>query len=234
MNKFLGVFFALGAFWVQPAVADPIFGAPSDELLGCDSAFGGSCKVFFDEDGHITASFHSFLQGDLKTTAAHVASRSDPTWVDSSGTPLQVTSYDLQVQDSLGGNDNGFAPFFSGAVGLCEFGAAADGSACTGPTGDDKSDVVLFNYSFVDHMLHIDFLSDHESVFNFRTDFNVLEIGSEFLNGADYRALGNSGGGEDVFYHIVSDIPEPATWAMMLVGFGLAGAVLRRKAVAAA
>lgn len=233
MKKLLGLALTLGAFSALPAMADPIFGAPSNDFLGCDSALGGKCSVSFDEHGHISASFHSFLWGDLKSTAKSVAASSDPAWVDTTGAKLQVHSYTLQVADPSGSGDAGFAPFYNGAVGLCEFGVAADGSACTGFTGDDKSDVALFNYNTADHMLHIDFLSDHESVFRFATDFNVLEEGPEGSNGVNYHALGNSGGGEDVFYSIKSDsaggVPEPATWAMMLMGFGGLGAVLRHR-----
>lgn len=234
MKKVIGLCAALGTLTALPAVADPIFGAPSDDLLGCDSAFGGHCQVSFDENGNISASFHSFLQGDLAVTVAHVASTVNPAYVDSTGQPLQVISYTLQVADTVfGSGDNGFAPFYNGAVGLCEFGVANFGSACTGFTGDDKSDVVIFNYSFTDHKLHIDFLSDNENVFNWATDFNVLETPGELTNFADYHALGNTGGGEDVFYHFISDsVPEPATWGMMLVGFGFAGAALRRRTVA--
>jgi len=30
-------------------------------------------------------------------------------------------------------------------------------------------------------------------------------------------------------YHLASGLPEPMTWAMMIVGFGAAGAILRRR-----
>ena len=72
-------------------------------------------------------------------------------------------------------------------------------------------------------------LSDNEGTFHFTTDFNVLEVGPEDSNGALYRALGDTGGGEDVFYHVVSDVvPEPGT--LLLLGSGLAAfAYLRRR-----
>ena len=226
MKNLLALALALGVFGAHQAIAAPIFGAPSDDLLGCDSAFGGSCSVSFDEQGAITASFHSFFFGDLPTKATAVAPSANPAWVDSAGAALQVQSYTLQVVDPAAGNDHGFTPFFDGAVGLCEFDVV--GAACS--AANDLSDVVLFNYNTDDHSLHIDFLSDHETPFTFRTNFNVVEVGPEDSNGALYHALGDTGGGEDVFYHIISDsVPEPATWAMMLAGIGGLGALLRRR-----
>ncbi len=38
----------------------------------------------------------------------------------------------------------------------------------------------------------------------------------------------------DIFKSITSNVPEPGTWAMMIVGFGLLGATLRRRREAAA
>jgi hypothetical protein len=50
---------------------------------------------------------------------------------------------------------------------------------------------------------------------------NPFEIGNEFA----FRTYVDTGGGA---------VPEPATWAFMVMGFGLAGWSLRRKAVAVA
>lgn len=233
MKKLIGLGLLLGALWVTPAAADQSPGKPIDPLLGCDS-FAGRCDVSFDAQGHISASFYSFLQGQLTVTAASVTAASNAAWVDTLGHAVDVHSYTLQVSDFYDGS--GFAAFHNGAVGICRLGVTGDGSACAGATGDDKSDVALFNYNYTENALHIDFLSAGAAAFNFATDFNVL--GSNAPGGALYYAA-SSENGEDVFYHITSNnvtggVPEPSTWAMMLVGFGGLGALLRRRGFAVA
>ena len=61
----------------------------------------------------------------------------------------------------------------------------------------------------------------------------IPEVGPEGDNGAFYTPTANQPGfvpGFNVTYHFISDsaVPEPATWAMMLVGFGAIGFALRR------
>lgn len=66
----------------------------------------------------------------------------------------------------------------------------------------------------------------------------IRELGDEINNGAFYHpAVGQPGyvPGFDVAYNLISDgtgapsVPEPAAWAMMIVGFGLVGVALRRR-----
>ncbi|MDE2303827.1 MAG: PEPxxWA-CTERM sorting domain-containing protein [Sphingomonadales bacterium] len=40
---------------------------------------------------------------------------------------------------------------------------------------------------------------------------------------------GGGGGGSFVFASALSSVPEPATWGMMLLGFGFAGVAMRRR-----
>jgi hypothetical protein len=209
-----------------PAMAGPIFGAPDDFLIGCEKI----CQVSFDAGGHISAQFFDLHENPLEVTVAHVASASNPAWVDSNGQALEVTSYTLQVEDPFN-HDTGFGSFYGGAVGLCEYVIGGlNSSHCFGPTGDTKTDVVLFKFNPDDQKLHIDYLTDHRSAFNFVTDFNVEGNGPGDYEGGVYLAAGNDfSQSARVLYNFTSDagVPEPATWAMMLLGFGGLGAVLR-------
>lgn len=68
-------------------------------------------------------------------------------------------------------------------------------------------------------------------------DFKVYEIaGAGSASGFDFSTLGivNGGGRQPDISHLsfwtvpASSVPEPATWAMMLMGLGVAGGAMRR------
>lgn len=68
---------------------------------------------------------------------------------------------------------------------------------------------------------------------------SIPEVGPEGNNGALYTPTANQPGyvaGFLVTYHFISDsaVPEPATWAMMMLGFGAIGLAMRRRKVAVA
>ncbi len=70
------------------------------------------------------------------------------------------------------------------------------------------------------------------------TSFDAAAFESAFLAGytdgtfntaARFQQVNAGGGSDKVLGGITSAVPEPATWAMMITGFGLAGAALRQR-----
>ena len=57
---------------------------------------------------------------------------------------------------------------------------------------------------------------------------------SLYAGGAGYQNGPDEWWGIDNFALSAQAVPEPATWAMMIAGFGLAGAALRRQRLLAA
>ena len=211
----VAAFVTMGAVWASAGpIVGPSPGAPSSIFFGCDPDIGFTCRVNLDEAGHISSSVTppGGVFGTSVIPVSSIAATVNPLFVDSAGNALQVTSYLIGV-DLKGG-----------AVGLCEFGVLADGSACTGPTRDDKSDVLIFT-NLADGTTRLDILSDNEFTFAFATDINVLEIGPEGKNGAVYSATSARDGGvfmgqgEQIDYHITSDVPEPASLLLFGTGF---------------
>jgi len=75
-------------------------------------------------------------------------------------------------------------------------------------------------------------LSDHEGTFHFATTVNTLEVGPEGNNGVSFSVLNpEGGGGEDIFYTFVSDVPEPSSLMLLGSGLLLVGCKLRRRLV---
>lgn len=83
-----------------------------------------------------------------------------------------------------------------------------------------------FNGAWSDAVVHYSFLIPHvASGWSMAINFG----GAGFQGGDD-----ESWGLDNFHLAAVTGIPEPATWAMMIMGFGLAGGLLRRRRFAAA
>lgn len=131
---------------------------------------------------------------------------------------------------------------FGGGNALCAF----DGNGCTGTLSvsfANGANALRFTYSG-DDVADSDVLYEGESnvlAFSGRhlTDGDPAtagEVGFNFRN-ILFMAIGSNDPGGVAFNSfsftptVTAGVPEPATWAMMIAGFGLIGAGLRRRAV---
>ena len=68
-------------------------------------------------------------------------------------------------------------------------------------------------------------------------DYYAAQVPFKFVNSNDPFSFENPPATAELDYDPLyksrlTDVPEPATWAMMIAGFGLAGAAMRRRRVA--
>ncbi|MEO8454836.1 MAG: PEPxxWA-CTERM sorting domain-containing protein [Sphingomicrobium sp.] len=117
--------------------------------------------------------------------------------------------------------DNPFSPDL--AVYIASTGVVQD----TDPPGD-----TTLIYRFDDLLLAGDILDENGLLFTTATDVVDLFL-FEGVYYADFSTLGQNGPLNELQLEgsisNVASVPEPATWAMMLVGFGATGFALRRK-----
>ena len=133
----------------------------------------------------------------------------------------QTVSYNFDSSDNaFGSPPGGILPLDAGGNGIggCSSTAAAQASAgitaqCAGSRPIVSFDIGADHFSFSDSGHILD--TGNYDFFNYSPD------GNESINwnliGSDAVRGGNNG------------VPEPGTWALMLVGFGGLGAVLRRR-----
>ncbi|MBW8816189.1 MAG: PEPxxWA-CTERM sorting domain-containing protein [Caulobacterales bacterium] len=135
------------------------------------------------------------------------------------------------------GNDNGVLQFWD-LTGAVTGTVALGGSFDTGyPQGRSVS--IFGNYALnysngvlSAYNLSTGALADQTTLVGAGTDFNSL-YGQSYANG--YFFVPTSGGNTFVGYKIDGGAaPEPAAWALMIGGFGLAGGALRRRRTAVA
>jgi hypothetical protein len=204
-----------------------------------DYARSGNGSAFFStEDGNSKASLELFFEGPVALSEFNGASYD---WYrDSASTNpgAQAPSLRLYVLDGVTGGTLIFEPYYQGPpvdvatdswqTSTIDFNStvwarpvfgAPPGASCD----PDACFATLGAYAGAHPGLLV-------------TGFST-GVGSGW-NGAFKGAVDNItfsfGGGESTYNFEVTSVPEPATWAMMLMGFGGLGAVIRRRRAALA
>ncbi len=171
-------------------------------------------------------------------------------------TVLKATDFSvLQELDIAGGGD---FDYFQPAFNVSAFGAVLEYNRSGGPTTGafgavsiyanaytlDSAGLLVFDAT---HLLKqgdntgyfIDFGSgrnrwgDYAAVTVDPTDASTFWVIGEYATTSPYSSIGNDGWGTwiSAIKFNVGAVPEPATWAQMLLGFGLIGGAIRRKRV---
>jgi hypothetical protein len=94
-------------------------------------------------------------------------------------------------------------------------------------TTDPRQDINFTSVVFNGHTFHV--VSTGVNEFQVLNNISVTSGGTQHL-----VVSGNSGGngsydGVIAFTPVVAGVPEPAAWALMILGFGGTGAILRRR-----
>jgi len=92
----------------------------------------------------------------------------------------------------------------------------------TGPPGE--WDIVLHGYD----QFGVEFTNSFSDITN-NEWFNWTTANGQVLTAIDFRTDGDVAMGQLRIGGIAAVVPEPATWAMMIIGFGGVGALMRRR-----
>lgn len=180
----------------------------------------GPFLVRFDEDGHATIS----LNGGPATTLVGTLA-ADPTTPNAVGGPLALT---FMLPE----------PVISGDVSFAEIAGApaSDWLRFTDTAGNIRGSATgagsrMLFYSDVELGETGKSIADQPFPANLGTGnfLAQLEVGVEGNNGFDYRPGGVPYPNNNEYIGISDAVPEPETYALLLAGLGLVGAITRRR-----
>ena len=127
----------------------------------------------------------------------------------------------------------GFTAGMPTGAGFYELALTADGSAPLNSTGSRIAPHIVFVEGMGEVSGKLPAYSD-DHVYRFVVDlaaFNDGKAGHLTFGVNDGRYNDNSGRFDITLFQLRNAVPEPATWAMMIAGFGLVGAAMRRRRV---
>ena len=132
--------------------------------------------------------------------------------------------------DLTGSSPGGLSTILNLAAGLYSLTFQFTGNQLDGnPTAQDIRPVSSFNVTFNGVTNTITPLSNSGAVFQtFTSTYQVLTGGPVTLAFAQ-NAGGDQFRGSIIDSIVVTAVPEPATWALMILGFGIVGSALRRR-----
>jgi hypothetical protein len=188
--------------------------ATSAAALGAN----GNIVIVVDENGHGTINGFAGLEG----LASYMAADPGP------GGLANTLTYDLLNPPGLVSGDVGLLDPEGFVLDYLRFNATE-----VNPSGNVGS---LVFYS--DNVDGFDALADTPSPPGALYPNNIVipEVGTETQNGAIYIPTAGqpgfvAGASAPVEYVFLSDVPEPATWTMMILGMGAIGTLTRRRRV---
>ncbi len=224
MNKLL-IALAASAAFVAPAQAANVFTDNFDAENGGASQFNYSGFANFSVTGQVDIIAHgSFFNCpgpgscvDLDGTSGPGRLTSLSSFSFNAGDTIRL-SYELSGNQRVGGSDGWFSGFtFAGATQLNNYGFNYFGSdVVVGnflTTGITTSTTIASNAPFAQRSLF--FTAGNAGSLTFNIGTNSADNFGPVL--------------DNVTLDISNAVPEPATWGMMIAGFGIVGSALRRR-----
>lgn len=220
MDPMKTMLIAVAALVSAPALAGPgVIIAPVSATIDVSGPGEGSIADTYNENGllsHYTPGLTNF-DAYIATNPMHSLSFLNNEWFGNSGTTTAQVTYDLGSVKAI----NALALWNeeSSGIGRLDLTGSADGITFS----------AIGTYSPFDNPL-----ADYPAqVFTFSaTSVQFVRFGMSGCPQPDPAGFASCAIGEVAFRTVASGdgtVPEPAAWALMIAGFGLVGAVMRRR-----
>lgn len=192
--------------------------SPTQSSLDASIGFAGSTSNYAFTPGAVTAStydFQSIAAHEIDEVLGRISGVDNGKW----RTPFDLFRYSAPGVLSYGYNSAAYFSLDGGATVLNRFNNSASG----GDRGDWATTAGT---------------SDIQDAFigkGQRKNLSAVDLAALDVIGWSGANLGNaSGGPKGIAFNLDGTVPEPATWALLITGFGLVGATQRRRRAAGA